>query len=86
MNHNATPEFWARYNRLPLSVRRLADKNFALLKADPHHPSLNFKRVDDYWSVRVGSGYRALGVDGDDGMVWVWIGSHAEYDQILAGR
>jgi hypothetical protein len=43
MNHFATPEFWAHPRRLPSEVRELADKNFALLKASPHHPSLRFK-------------------------------------------
>jgi hypothetical protein len=33
--------------------------------------------------VRIGLAYRALGVrDGDD-VVWFWIGSHADYDQLL---
>jgi hypothetical protein len=39
----ASPEFWAAYRRLPENIRNLADKNFALLKADPRHPSLHFK-------------------------------------------
>jgi hypothetical protein len=34
--------------------------------------------------VRVGLAYRALGVrDGDD-MIWFWIGSHGDYDQVLS--
>ena len=48
------------------------------------HPSLHFKHVGRLWSVRVGKGYRALAVAGDDGPVWFWIGSHAEYDRIVA--
>ena len=44
-----------------------------------------FKRVGRLWSVRVGIGYRALAVDSDDGPVWYWIGSHAEYDRIIQG-
>jgi hypothetical protein len=27
--------------------------------------------------------YRSLGVRTDDAMIWFWIGSHSEYDQIL---
>lgn len=35
------------------------------------------------YSVRITDDYRALGRrDGDD-MIWLWIGSHAEYDQLL---
>jgi hypothetical protein len=33
--------------------------------------------------VRVGIGWRALGVKQEDTMVWFWIGSHAEYDRLL---
>jgi hypothetical protein len=67
MNHHTTDDFWACYHRLPEAVQRLADGNYQLLKTDPRHPSLHFKRVGRLWSVRVGIGYRALAVDGDDG-------------------
>jgi hypothetical protein len=35
------------------------------------------------WSVRVGAHYRALGTEVEDGIVWVWIGTHDEYDKIV---
>jgi hypothetical protein len=35
------------------------------------------------WSVRVGRGYRALGIEGVDGFHWFWIGSHADYDRLV---
>ena len=85
MNHHTTADFWDCYGRLPEAVQRLADANYELLRADSRHPSLHFKRVGRLWSVRVGIGYRALAVDGDDGPVWFWIGSHAEYDRIIRG-
>jgi hypothetical protein len=65
----------------------LADKNYSLLKADPHHPSLQFKKVGrtkQLWSVRVGEHYRALGVEKAEGIVWFWIGIHAEYDALVS--
>jgi hypothetical protein len=80
MRHLASAAFWHTYARLPLEVRALADKNFALLKANPRHPSLQFKKVGRYWSVRVGSHYRALATEVDGDMHWHWIGSHADYD------
>jgi len=61
-------------------IRALADKNYALLKENPRHPSLQFKRVGRYWSVRIGQRYRALAVEADNDLVWFWIGSHADYD------
>ncbi|MCG6203306.1 hypothetical protein LPW26_01530 [Rhodopseudomonas sp. HC1] len=83
MKHFASSKFWTAYRALPPAVRDLADKNFGLLKADPHHPSLHFKKVGELFSVRVGLGYRALAVPVEDGLLWFWIGSHADYDAML---
>jgi hypothetical protein len=47
-------------------VQQLADENFALLKSNPQHPSLHFKKVGRFWSARVGLQYRALAVEGED--------------------
>ena len=67
-----------------MAVRNLADKNFTLLKSDPTHPSLHFKQVGRYRSVRIGLHYRALGVEIPEGLLWFWIGSHSDYDRLLA--
>ena len=83
MNHRASPRFWRHYRELPEAVRKLADENFELLKTDPHHPSLHFKKINQLWSVRVGLRYRALGLDRGETLVWFWIGSHADYDRLV---
>ena len=84
MKHYASNNFWEAYERLPASVRKLADQKFALLKRDPKHPSLHFKKVRKYWTVRIGIHYRAIATEAGDDMHWHWIGSHADYDgQIL---
>ena len=83
MKHLAGPSFWEFYERLPDSIQELADKNFELLKADPNHPSLHLKKAGKYWSARVEIKYRVLGVDADEGVLWFWIGPHAEYDKIV---
>jgi hypothetical protein len=64
----------------------LAHKNFALLKENPRHASLHLKRIDELWSVRVGINHRALGIDADSGnsIQWIWVGSHADYDKLIA--
>ncbi len=54
MKHFASSKFWAAYQNLPLSIRKLADDNYDLLKQNPRHPSLHFKKVGRYWSVRIG--------------------------------
>lgn len=81
MRHLASPKFWVRYEALPADVRALADKSYQLLKADSRHPSLHFKKLGKMWSVRVGAHHRALAVEIDDAMLWIWIGTHAEYDK-----
>jgi hypothetical protein len=54
VKHFASPEFWSAYRRLPANIRALADKNFALLKSDPRHPSLHFKQIGRFHSARIG--------------------------------
>jgi len=83
LKHHATPAFWEAYDRLPEQIQKLADGNFDLLKQDPRHPSLHFKRVGRFWSARVGASWRALAVSDGDDIIWFWIGSHADYDKIL---
>jgi hypothetical protein len=84
MRHIKDPAFVPLFDALPADVQALAHKNFALLKSDPQHPSLHFKRIrDDLWSVRVGRKYRALAIEGTDGFQWFWIGTHAEYNRLV---
>ncbi|GAB5508454.1 MAG: hypothetical protein Rhirs2KO_36170 [Rhizobiaceae bacterium] len=83
MNHFTSPDFWEAMEALPDAVRKLAERNFEQLKSNPKHPSLHFKNVGRFWSVRVGIGYRALAVRSSDDFIWFWIGSHADYDRLL---
>jgi len=83
LKHLASARFWALYGSLPAEIRATADKNYALLKADPRHPSLHLKKVGPLWSARVGDRYRVLGKDVEDGILWFWIGTHAEYDKLV---
>ncbi|HXP90038.1 MAG TPA: hypothetical protein VN931_03805 [Fibrobacteria bacterium] len=81
-----SPAFRSCFQQLPPSIQALARKNHGLWLEDPRHPSLDYKRVgkeSSIWSVRVGIGWRALGVAKDDAIVWFWIGSHAQYDRLL---
>lgn len=85
MKHFASPRFWQQYEQLPDAIQHLADKNYELLKHNPQHPSLHLKHVGRFWSVRVGAGYRALAIEHPAGFVWFWIGTHAQYDQLIRG-
>lgn len=83
MRHYTSSDFWALYEMLPVDIQRLADKNHELLKENPRRPSLQLKRIEELWSVRVGQHYRAIGIDVLGGIQWIWIGSHAEYDKFI---
>jgi hypothetical protein len=85
LKHFATPDCWYHYRELPAEIQANADRSFALMNADPYHPSTRLKQVGDYWSARVGIHYRALGVGVKDGISWFWIGTHAEYDKLIIG-
>jgi hypothetical protein len=86
VRHLANARFWQAYEQLSEPVRTLADKNFALLKQNPRHPSLRLKQVGRFWSVRVGARHCALGIAIDAGILWFWIGSHADYDRLIEER
>jgi hypothetical protein len=83
LNHFTTPEFWFHYRQLPEAIQQLADKSFALLKANPYHPSLRLKKVGIFWSARVSLRYRALAKERAEGLVWFWIGLHDQYEQFI---
>jgi hypothetical protein len=83
LSHHTTPDFWACYEQLDSDTRAVADRAFDLLKDNQRHPSLHFKKVGRFWSARVGISHRALAIESERGLVWFWIGEHAEYDKIV---
>ncbi|WP_295454263.1 hypothetical protein [uncultured Thiodictyon sp.] len=83
MKHKTTARFWNCFYALPEAVQGVTRKNYELLKQNPRHPSLQLKKVGRLWSARVGRDHRALAMEDDGGYVWVWIGTHEEYDRLL---
>ncbi len=86
MNSYLTEDFLACFRRLPQNVKEKARKNYRLWCQNRNHPSLQFKRVhpiEPIYSIRVGIGWRALGLREGEAIYWFWIGSHAEYDRLL---
>ena len=86
MRHNANPRFWACYRQLPDDIRRLADESYQLLRRDPKHPSVHFKKLGRFWPDRGGLHYRALAVEDGNVIVWFWIGTHAVYNRLVSGK
>jgi hypothetical protein len=81
--HFTSRSFWTEFRSLPDEIKNLAFKNFELLKQDARHPSLQFKKVGELWSARVGKNHRALATETEDGFLWVWIGLHKEYERLI---
>lgn len=79
----ASDDFWQLYRELPESIRKAADKQFALFLRDPSHPSLQLKPVGVLWSARVTEAYRALAVREERRFYWFWIGTHDEYERMI---
>ena len=47
MKSHAIPRFWRLFHGLPPEARRLASKTFRLWQANPNHPSLRYRRLED---------------------------------------
>ncbi|HLF19629.1 MAG TPA: hypothetical protein VI704_02455 [Bacteroidota bacterium] len=87
MKSHRSRRFREAFDHLPREIQTKAKKAFKLWKADPYHPSFQFKQVhstESIVSVRITLGWRALGVRQDDTVVWFWIGSHSDYDKLVS--
>lgn len=87
MTSRTSSDFRRDLARLPVTVRRQVREAYRLFSQNPHHPSLKFKKLsphDDLWSVRINNNYRAIGRFGGDVLLWFFVGSHADYDKLIA--
>jgi mRNA-degrading endonuclease RelE of RelBE toxin-antitoxin system len=78
--------FYKLLRALSQDIQQLARENFLLWKENPHHPSVKFerkKKSKNIYSARIGDHYRALAFMEADIVKWFWIGSHADYDNLL---
>jgi hypothetical protein len=82
-----TAEFRALLASAPDAIQSKAQSTYQLWAANPAHPSLRFKKVHatlPIYSVRIDLDWRAVGVLKGDTVIWFWIGSHDDYDRLLA--
>ncbi len=89
MTSQRTKAFVRLLAELPPDVVKQAKEAYRLWIRDPSHPGLRFKKIqniDNVWSVRISRNYRAVGMRDGEKVVWFWIGSHADYDQLLRMR
>ena len=87
MNNRAVNKFWKYFERLPQAIQNQAEKNFELWKKNPRHPGLKFEQVHPvkpFYSIRVSQKYRALARKEGDTFFWFWVGTHNDYEKIIA--
>ena len=56
------------------------------MATEPESSPLHFRRLqgsEDRFSIRVGDHYRAIGRSAGEKMIWVWIGTHSDYDRLV---
>ncbi len=86
MISHITKDFRSNFKKLPDRIKFQARKNYLIWRKNPYHKSLQFKKIDkknNIWSLRVGIGWRALGVKDKNVMIWFWIGSHEDYNELI---
>jgi len=81
-----TERFRKIFQQLPEHIQQQARAAYRLFRQDPAHPSLRFRPVhssEPVYSARVGRSYRALAIREGERLTWFWIGSHADYEEML---
>ncbi len=71
---------------LAKDVQKKAQNQYKLFKENPYHNSLYFKKIQrnkTYHSISISESWRAIGVEEDDTIIWFWIGSHEEYNNLI---
>ncbi|MBI4633857.1 MAG: hypothetical protein HY742_08190 [Deltaproteobacteria bacterium] len=86
MISQTTDRFWKCYRGLPEQIRKEEKEAYKRFKKNPYHPSLHFRRIHStrpIFSLRITKDYRAVGIQQDNQIIWFWIGSHGDYDNLL---
>lgn len=87
MNSVTTERFRDAYAKLPEHIQERARKAYAMWKKDLNHPALQFKQIHSakpIYSIRITLSYRAIGVKENNTIIWFWIGSHSDYNNLIA--
>jgi hypothetical protein len=82
-----TDRFRKAFNKLPQHIQKRARQSYLLWRSNSNHPSLHFKQIHNeqpIYSVRVSLSYRAIGVIEEDTIIWFWIGSHEDYNNLIS--
>jgi len=79
-----TKRFWKCYHSLPEHIRKVADEVYKLWNENPFDPVLEFHEIrKSLWRIKIGYRYRALARRYEGCVVWIWIGSHEDYNKLI---
>lgn len=84
MTSRGTAQFWQLYRELPPEIQDAARKAYVKFLENPAHPGLRVERLRSdsrAWSVRITRDYRAVALRRGDDWLWLWIGTHREFDR-----
>jgi mRNA-degrading endonuclease RelE of RelBE toxin-antitoxin system len=87
LRSRTTRRFRRALARLPEPIKERAREVYRRFVENPNHPGLRFKRIhpaEPIYSARVTKDYRTLGLLEEDTIIWFWIGSHADYDELIS--
>ena len=74
-------------SKLREDVQQRARQTYKLWKENNLHPGLHFKQIHSkelIYSVRIGLSYRAVGAIQNNVIIWFWIRSHEEYNNLIS--
>lgn len=86
MKSRTTAKFHKAF-AIPEQVQEQTREAYHQFKHEPAHPSLRFKKVHSklpIYAARISKSYRAVGQLDGDTVIWFWVGSHTEYEQLIA--
>ena len=87
MESYRSKDFRKLYDRLPLTARRAVRRSYVKWRRDPFDPSLEGRRLQgksEYYRVEIlGKQYRAVALVRGHVYVWLWVGTHADYNSFI---
>ena len=87
MKSKITAQFLKQFRVLPADAQQQMSAAYQLVKENPRHGSLQFKRIgsrnSSIYSARVGDHYRVIGKLIGDTVYWEWIGTYEEYNKLV---
>ena len=87
MRSYTTDRFRKLLKSLPEQIQRQSKVAYKRFKKNPEHPGLRFKQIHaitPIYSVRISRDFRAVGIRDKSDIVWFWIGSHTDYEELIS--